>query len=27
LQSISQICWQMMQATVPQRQEVAHGKQ
>jgi hypothetical protein len=24
LQSISQICWQLVQATAPQRQEVRH---
>ena len=27
LQSIRQICWQMIQATALQRQEVAHGNQ
>lgn len=27
LQSIRQICWQMIQATTRQRQEVAHGNQ
>lgn len=27
LRSIAQICWQRMQVTVPQQQEVAHAKQ
>ena len=27
LQSISQICWQLLQASTPQRREVAHEQQ